>query len=148
MKTNALISRLRNLYRYLRKHRKLPGCAGVPACFLFTIAAILLLLLPRCHHQQRKPPHARQQLPRLCTTHRDPRYHNLRCAIYRIPITHHPHLRPQNHHPRHRLHRPHRHPPANTDHHTKRTLYPAPLPLCTITLATLATLAFSIHLLR
>ena len=45
MKTNALISRLRNLYRYLRKHRKLPGCAGVPACFLFTIAAILFLLL-------------------------------------------------------------------------------------------------------
>ena len=128
MKTNLLILRLRNLYLYLRKHCKISGCAGVPACFLFTIAAILLLLLPRCHHQQRKPPHARQQLPRLCTTHRDPRYHNLRCAIYRIPITHHPHLRPQNHHPRHRLHRPHRHPPAHTDHHTKRTLYPALLP--------------------
>ena len=45
MKTNALISRLRNLYRYLRKHRKLPGCAGVPACFLFTIAALLVVLL-------------------------------------------------------------------------------------------------------
>ena len=86
MKTNPLTSRLHNLYLYLGKHRKMSGCAGVPACFLFTIAAILLLLLPRCHHQQRKPPHARQQLPRLCTTHRDPRYHNLRCAIYRIPI--------------------------------------------------------------
>ena len=40
-----------------------------------------------------------------------------------------PHLRPQNHHPRHRLHRTHRHPPANTNHHPKRTLYPTLLPL-------------------
>ena len=45
MKTNLLTSRLRNLYLYLRKQSKMSGCAGVPACFLFTIVAILLLLL-------------------------------------------------------------------------------------------------------
>ena len=45
MKTNPLTSRLHNLYLYLAKHRKMSGCAGVPACFLFTIAAILLFLL-------------------------------------------------------------------------------------------------------
>ena len=137
MKTNPLTSKLRNLYLLMRKHRKMSGCApvypdksGTRRGFLFTIAAILLLLLlPRCHHQQRKPPHARQQLPRLCTTHRDPRYHNLRCAIYRIPITHHPHLRPQNHHPRHRLHRPHRHPHPHTNYHQTTKVHPTFLPL-------------------
>ena len=45
MKTNLLILRLRNLDLYLRKHCKISGCAGVPACFLFTIAILLLLLL-------------------------------------------------------------------------------------------------------
>ena len=45
MKTNPLTSRLRNLYLYLGKHRKMSGCAGVPACFLFTIAALLVVLL-------------------------------------------------------------------------------------------------------
>ena len=62
----------------------------------------------------------------------------------------HPHLRPQNHHPRHRRRLPHRHPPTNTNHHPKRTLHPPFYRFCTITLATLATfatLAFSIHLL-
>ena len=52
MKTNPLTSRLRNLYLYLAKHRKMPGCApvypdksGTRRGFLFTIAAILLFLL-------------------------------------------------------------------------------------------------------
>ena len=52
MKTNPLTSRLHNLYLFMRKHRKMSGCApvypdksGTRRGFLFTIAAILLFLL-------------------------------------------------------------------------------------------------------
>ena len=52
MKTNPLTSRLRNIYLFMRKHRKMSGCApvypdksGTRRGFLFSIAAILLFFL-------------------------------------------------------------------------------------------------------
>ena len=45
MKTNPLTSRLRNLYLYLGKHRKMSGCAPTRRGFLFSIVAILLFFL-------------------------------------------------------------------------------------------------------
>ena len=75
-----------------------------------------LLQNPRYPHQHRQPPHPRQQLPRLHTTHRDPRHHRYWHTLYSPPL-------------RGSQRGSYSASPPHTNHHPKRTLHPAILPL-------------------
>ena len=135
MKTNLLISRLRNFYAFVNKHRT--------AIAIALLLLLLLALVASCkspatltndtqHRTRDSNYHATVQRIETHDTiilgyypSAQPKLSNSKlsnCPIVRISdrkIT----IRDTV------FYRPHRHPPPHTDHHPKRTLHPTLLPL-------------------